>query len=493
MYLVKIENDDKQVVIHAPDISELKLQTGIITNPVNAIPSFEFSMLPDNPGYASVNPLKTRIHVVRKDKQKLVFDGRVLNPTNDMSETGALTRSFVCEGALGYLHDGVPDYMTLTGTWIEIITKALADFNSNIEEWKKIQPGDITTSGSVTLKTSPESDWYDTLQKLIVTDNSYDWKIRTDENSNHFLDVKPQIGENKSSPRIELSHNIQAMTVEADPTNVISRVIPLGAVKETGNKGSTADDVQPRVNLGDIGKALYIDSPDLISTFGINAGTQVYDSIKNAADLEAKGEAYLQGERPVTTKYNIKALDLSTIGLDADDFEPYNFYPVINPLLEVNEPLRVTNQTIDIIAPEKAGLEIGDRMKRQSDFALDAVNSVRNIGQIKQMVAGQSARIELVNNNAQDAVKAAQEAQDNVVALKEVVKKLQTDLGNVDVVAINKSLTDMTDKLSVLSGNIDKLDKTVSDVKDAQTTATGATLETLEQRLKKLEDAAKPV
>ncbi|MDN6334865.1 MAG: phage tail protein, partial [Lacticaseibacillus paracasei] len=454
MYLVKIENDDKQVVIHAPDISDLKLQTGVITKPLNAIPSFEFSMLPDNPGYASVNPLKTRIQVVRKDKQKLVFDGRVLNPTNTMSEAGALTRSFVCEGVLGYLHDGVPDYMTLTGTWTEVITKALANFNANIEEWKRIQPGDITTSGNITLKTSPESDWYDTLQKLIVTDNSYDWKIRTDENSTHFLDVKPQLGENKSSPRIELAHNIQAMTVEADPTNVISRVIPLGAVKETDNTGSTADDVQTRVNLGDIGKALYIDSPELISTFGINAGTQVYDSIKNAADLEAKGEAYLPGERPGTTKYNITALDLSTIGLDADDFESYNFYPVINPLLEVNEPLRVTNQTIDIIAPEKAGLEIGDRMKRQSDFALDAVNTIRNIGQIKQMVAGQSARIELVNTNAQAAVKAAQKAQ-------QAVDKIQTEFSDADINGIKISLTDISDKLNSLTEDIGAIGKEI--------------------------------
>lgn len=485
MYLVKIENDDKQVVIHAPDISDLKLQTGVITKPLNTIPSFEFSMLPDNPGYASVNPLKTRIQVVRKDKQKLVFDGRVLNPTNTMSEAGVLTRSFVCEGVLGYLHDGVPDYMMLTGTWAEVITKALANFNANVEEWKIIQPGDITTSGNITLKTSPESDWYDTLQKLIVTDNSYDWKIRTDENSTHFLDVKPQLGKNKSSPRIELAHNIQTMTVEADPTNVISRVIPLGAVKQTDNTGSTADDVQPRVNLGDIGKALYIDSPELISTFGINAGTKVYDSIKNAADLEAKGEAYLKGERPVTTKYNITALDLSTIGLDADDFETYNFYPVINPLLGVNEPLRVTNQAIDIIAPEKAGLEIGDRMKRQSDFALEAVNTVRNIGQIKKMVAGQSARIELVNTNAQAALKAAQEAQ-------QTVDKIQTEFSDADINGIKNSLTDISDKLNSITENIGAIGKDVDQLKKAQTTSTVATLATIEERVKKLEDAAKP-
>lgn len=485
MYLVKIENDDKQVVIHAPDISNLKLQTGVITKPLNTIPSFEFSMLPDNPGYASVNPLKTRIQVVRKDKRKLIFDGRVLYPTNTMSEAGVLTRSFVCEGVLGYLHDGIPDYMMLTGTWAEVITKALANFNANIEEWKRIQPGDITTSGNITLKTSPESDWYDTLQKLIVTDNSYDWKIRTDENSTHFLDVKPQLGKNKSSPRIELAHNIQTMTVEADPTNVISRVIPLGAVKQTDNTGSTADDVQPRVNLGDIGKALYIDSPELISTFGINAGTKVYDSIKNAADLEAKGEAYLKGERPVTTKYNITALDLSTIGLDADDFETYNFYPVINPLLGVNEPLRATNQAIDIIAPEKAGLEIGDRMKRQSDFALEAVNTVRNIGQIKKMVAGQSARIELVNTNAQAALKAAQEAQ-------QTVDKIQTEFSDADINGIKNSLTDISDKLNSITENIGAIGKDVDQLKKAQTTSTGATLATIEERVKKLEDAAKP-
>lgn len=483
MYLVTIENDDKQVVIHAPDISDLKLQTGVITKPLNAIPSFEFSMLPNNPGYASVNPLKTRIHVIRKDKQKIVFDGRVLNPTNTMSDTGVLTRSFMCEGVLGYLHDGVPNYMTLTGTWKEVISKVLVAFNSSVEDWKKIQPGDISDGGNITLKTSPENDWYDTLQKLIVTDNGYDWKIRTDENGTHFLDVKPQLGENKSSPRIELAHNIQTMTVEADPTNVISRVIPLGAVKETDNTGSTADDVQPRVNLGDIGKTLYIDSPDLISKFGINAGTQVYDSVKNADDLEAKGKAYLQGERPVTIKYNITALDLSTIGLDTDDFEPYDFYPVVNPLLEVDELLRVTNQTIDIIVPEKAGLEIGDRMKRESDFALDTVRVVHSAGKIKQTIANQMAQIVSANNLA----KAAQET---AIDLKTTVTNLKNQIDNADLSNISASLETIDNQLTVLYGNVGDIGNELIAVKAAQTTSTGATLATVEERLKKLEDAA---
>ncbi|MDE3295915.1 phage tail protein [Lacticaseibacillus rhamnosus] len=480
MYLVTIKNGNSSIVIHAPDTEKIKLQTGTITKPLNSIPSFEFSMLPNNPGYASMRPKITNVQVVRTDKQELIFDGRVLTPTNAMTDTGALTRTFMCEGVLGYLHDGVPGYLTLAGTWEQIITKALEAFNSTVEDWKRILPGNITTSGNLSLKTSPETNWYDTLQKFIVTDHSYDWRIRTDASGKHFLDVKSQLGETKASPRIELARNIQSMSVEADPVNVISRVIPLGAVKES-NDSTSADEIQDRVNLGDIGKPIFVDSPDLIGKFGVNAGTQIFDSVKDAAELEAKGLAYLQAERPVTTKYEITALDLSMIGLDTDDFDSYNYYPVRNSLMGVDEPLRVTSQIIDLTAPQRAGLEIGNRMKRQSDFALDALNATRSVGQLQQTVIGQSSRIVSIS-------KTAQEAQKSIVALQGTVEKLQTDLSSADIASIKQSLGKIDTKLSGLSSDIEELDKEVSEVKGAQKTDTGATLSTLEERIKVLED-----
>ncbi|MDN6445640.1 MAG: hypothetical protein L0K32_00780 [Lacticaseibacillus paracasei] len=101
------------------------------------------------------------------------------------------------------------------------------------------------------------------------------------------------------------------------------------------------------------------------------------------------------------------------------------------------------------------------------------------------MVAGQSARIELVNTNAQAAVKAAQKAQ-------QAVDKIQTEFSDADINGIKISLTDISDKLNSLTEDIGAIGKEIDQLKKAQTTSTGATLATIEERVKKLEDAAKP-
>lgn len=49
------------------------------------------------------------------------------------------------------------------------------------------------------------------------------------------------------------------------------------------------------------------------------------------------------------------------IGLDIDTFEVGNTYLVVNPVLNISEYLRVIEKTIDINAPHKSSLTIGDK------------------------------------------------------------------------------------------------------------------------------------
>lgn len=483
MYQVTVFNGDKSVVIMRPRGGNAMLTSAEIKTDINSIPSFTFSMLPNNPGYNEMMPLVTRVKVIRIDTGEILFDGRVLVPINEMAETGALTRSYTCEGALAFFHDIVPGYQTLNGTPAAIIKQLVDQFNSRVEPFKQMQLGIMPESTQTqALETTPEKDLYDTLHDFVVTTLGYDIRVRS-EQGGRFLDIKSQLGD-AGKTIICLGVNLKAMKVETDPTGMITRVIPLGAVKE--NTGST-ESVQPRINLTDAGKPLYVDIPHLIKKYGVLEGIQIFDQAKTPEQLQDAVNSWINGQRPVTRKLSVSALDLSLIGRAPEDFKVYNFNRVINPPTQTDEAMRIVGQTLDLIQPQNAGLVIGNKFKSGVDYAVETqANNLKNqrlFGRMQQTVAFQTTRIVSIS-------KAAQEAQDNVAALKEVVKKLQTDLGNVDVVAINKSLTDMTDKLSVLSGNIDKFDKTVSDVKKAQTTATGATLDTLEQRIKKLEDAA---
>lgn len=484
MYQVTIINNDKSIVIMRPGGSKTMLTSAEIKKDINSIPSFTFSMLPNNPGYNEIMPMVTRVRVVRIDTGEVLFDGRVLVPTNEMAETGALTRSYTCEGALAFFHDVVPGYQTFTGTPATIIKQLVDMFNSRVDPFKQMQLGIMPESTqSQTLETTPEKDLYDTLHDFVVTTLGYDIRVRSAQNG-RFLDVKSQLGETGKTV-IRLGVNLKAMKAETDPTGMITRVVPLGAVKDND---SSEKSVQPRVNLTDAGKSLYVDIPDLRKKYGVLEGVQVFDNAKTPEQLQDAVNSWISGQRPVTRKFSITAVDLSSIGRAPEDFKVYNFNRVINPPTQTDEMMRIVGQTLDLIQPQNAELVIGDKFKSGIDYAVEtAAENLKNqrlYGQLQQTVLGQSARIVSIS-------KTAQTAQETVVKLQGIVDKLQTDLSSADIASIKQSLNGMNTELAELADNIEKIDKTVIEVKDGQTTATGATLATLEERIKKLEDASK--
>ena len=89
MYKVTLINDGLETVIHHPDFNDLKLQRGIIRQGINVADSFTFTILPNNPGYNLIRPLRTLVRVENMLTGKTEFDGRILMPTESMSESGA--------------------------------------------------------------------------------------------------------------------------------------------------------------------------------------------------------------------------------------------------------------------------------------------------------------------------------------------------------------------------------------------------------------------
>src|SRR5699024_4968913 len=105
MYKVTLINNGKETVIHHPAFNDLKVQEGQIKQEINVADSFSFTMLPNNPGYQLIRPLRTLITVENTLTKKTEFDGRILMPTESMEDSGAFGKSFVCESELGYLND----------------------------------------------------------------------------------------------------------------------------------------------------------------------------------------------------------------------------------------------------------------------------------------------------------------------------------------------------------------------------------------------------
>src|SRR5690625_320694 len=105
MYKIKISNNGNETVIHSPFFNDTKLIAGQVKQGINVADGFAFAILPNNPAYNLIKPLTTLIYVDNTQTGKRTFDGRVLMPTDDMTNSGAFTKTFVCESELGYLND----------------------------------------------------------------------------------------------------------------------------------------------------------------------------------------------------------------------------------------------------------------------------------------------------------------------------------------------------------------------------------------------------
>ena len=92
-------------------------------------------------------------------------------------------------------------------------------------------------------------------------------------------------------------------------------------------------------------------------------------------------------------QYEIDAVDLSLIGLDIDNFEVGNGHPVINPVMNIDERLRIVAKTTDINNPQESSLKIGDKFKTLDEYQHDANKSARQVVELEGIVSSQSQRI----------------------------------------------------------------------------------------------------
>src|SRR5690625_1942802 len=139
------------------------------------------------------------------------------------------------------------------------------------------------------------------------------------------------------------------------------------------------------------------------------------------------------------------SIGLSLIGLDTDSFEVGSWYPVINPVMGIDDKLRVVGKTIDIIEPNNNALTIGDRFKKASEYQRDALKAERKVVELEGIVSSQSQRIgQLLNeinnvNNGIDNVKQIidssdlEELPEAINALEQAIQDLNDALDGIPI------------------------------------------------------------
>lgn len=106
---------------------------------LNKTGSISFTMQPNHPLYSSIEKMRTIIEVYEDEEEIPMFRGRVL----DISENFYEEKTIQCEGDMSFLLDTLQPEHEMTSTKSEFLSYILSVHNSQIENYKQFQLGNV--------------------------------------------------------------------------------------------------------------------------------------------------------------------------------------------------------------------------------------------------------------------------------------------------------------------------------------------------------------
>lgn len=475
MYQVMLDNGLGNVLIHDGNTvsNNIKLLACTLTSEINKIANLTFTLHYQHPNFSDFVEFKTLVNVYNTDKDKYVFKGRVLSITAGMDADGKVTKQIICESQLAYLNDSIQPYtperqyagdVNTTGLQ-EFITTLLTNHNNQVEEYKKIYPGNITiqtwkTSDGVYKGLNYETTWKAIQDKLLSVFGGEIY-IREDEGL-LYLDYVEAGGSIKSTT-IELGRNLKSISQDFDATKIITRLIPLGAKLEDEEGNQTEN----RLTIAEVNNdVIYVEDQTALNRYGAIYNTVIWDDVTNANNLLTKAQNYLMENNSVHVNNNVTALNLYLLGLDADDISLGDSYLTKNSLLNINETLRVVKTNINILEPHLSTFDLGESTRLMSDLLVDIKNDITNTNNtvnittstVKNELAHMYSVVETNMSNmtqTETEIQMLVEQQQTTINDIETFSNYVSNILSMDADGTTMLFTTINDTITQLDGKID--------------------------------------
>lgn len=390
MYQVKIydgPDDATGITIHTHRSGRTKLENGKINQEVGLIPTFSFSFYPDNPAFGKVQPYRTLITVFNTKNKKMEFEGRALDYSDSMDVDGTILNDFKAEGELAYLTDSVQAHVEFRGTVQQALETQVNRHNSMVEDYKKFEVGIVEVEDPndyLYFYLKQDETTLDSIERTLVDNLGGELRVRKEGNVRYldYLNFDGEFG----TTEIRLRSNLKSMSRDIDPTDVIPRLVPLGTRIESDDPDAT-DASQQRITIESVNNGLdYIDNPELIKQFGEKAVPKIWDDVTTPETLLSTAKRFMENQKTALVQYVVEAYDLSLINQNIDAFECGWYYHLVNPVMGVDETLRIIKKTIDINVPENDKFAIGNLFESYTDIQLDLNRQVKYAVTLQQQL-----------------------------------------------------------------------------------------------------------
>ena len=426
MYVVRITNGTTVTPIQD---AKHKLSSGTVVQGINTIDSFQFSVLTNNPAFGNLHDFKTLVEVFNTAKNRSEFFGRVLCSKPSMNESGLITQEATCESFFGFLCDSQQAYVEEKRWNAKSLAQHIIDtHNAQVEPYKRfVLVVDDSIAGTITNCGIQRENTWETFKKKLIESVGGEIVLSVVDGVNYITYCK-KAGETKTT-EIALSRNMKSITKEKDPSSFITRLIPLGAKVGDDSEERVEIDITADKEIAGLGttykvyaKKNYIDDLNAIAEYGLHIGYAEFDNVTLPANVLQRGIQWLATNNKVLVKYSITALDLSLINLDIDDFQVYNYHPIKNKLLNIDDTARITKKTIDVCEEAKSTFEIGESFKSLSEIQREE----------KKNSVALNAKIQNIEKNTAENFNSVTQQLQELTNLQNKVKELEERLGELE-------------------------------------------------------------
>lgn len=394
--------DKVGTLLHEIQLDGDKVSAGRLEQSLTDIGTFEFELMYDHPLYNQIEPITGLVKIVNKYDKEVEFYGRVLKPDAGMDSTGLFAKTFVCESVLGYLQDSTQTFQRVTNNGVEDYLRRIIDVhNRQVEPHKQFKIGRVTVpnQSDVPYRFIGYDTTFETIKTYLVGRMGGYIQLRL-EDDGMYLDYLKDVGQDMSSP-IQLGTNIETARRELDLSNLITRLVPLGADldKDTQDEETGQYVVRERVTINRVnnGKA-YIEDPELVRQFGIMQRPMDWTEIKDARILLERGKQYMANQKIAISAWSVSVVELYLIDHSFEKFKIGNTHPIDNAPLSGVERLQIIKKVIDVTQPESVDLTVGADSMTLSKFQLQQQEATKSMEKVMADQQAANAKLEAQAN-----------------------------------------------------------------------------------------------
>ena len=371
MYIVKCDG----VMLYHPDVDELRIFNAKMKFEANKSGGFDFTIFPSHPRFEFIYKLKSVIEVFQDST--LLFRGRILNDEQGFDNE----KRIECEGDLGLLNDSIVRPYEYNGSITGFLTMLLSSHNAQVEAGKEFQLGTVTVTDPndyiIRSSINAEKTWKVFTDKLLNMLGGY-VRIRRVGGVN-YLDYLED-STNQSLQALKLGENILDVTRKTSGDEIITALIPYGVKLKDEDGKETAN----RLSIQSVNSGVdYVFDQTAVDAYGWVFDTKTWDDVTDANNLKNKAIAELNARLNLNVEVNIKAVDLSMVDAEIDEFRILEYVKIESTPHELNAFMLVTKLEVDILNATNNKMTVG---MSYSSFTDEQIGLERDLNNLTQTI-----------------------------------------------------------------------------------------------------------